>query len=123
MYTITVRAHFNASHSVKVGSGPREAPHAHEWTVEAEVGAETLDRHGLVIDFHRGERLLSDCVADFNGALLDELPDFGQVNPTAENVARAIFGKLERQLPRERCTLMRVTVWETPTCSASYRSS
>ncbi len=121
MFTVAVRARFNASHSVEVGSGPREAPHGHDWTVEAEVGAETLDRHGLVIDFHRVERLLTDCLAQFDGALLDELHDFADSNPTAENVARAIFDKLEPNLPRGRCTLRRVTVWETPTSSATYR--
>lgn len=123
MYTIAVRARFSASHSVEVGAAPREAPHGHDWSVEAEIGAETLDRHGLVLDFHRVERLLAECLAGFDGALLDELPDFAEANPTAENVARAIFGKLEPHVPRGRCTLMRVTVWETPTCSATYRSS
>jgi 6-pyruvoyltetrahydropterin/6-carboxytetrahydropterin synthase len=123
MHTIAVRARFSATHSIRVGSAAREAPHGHDWTVEAELGAETLDRHGLVLDFHRVERLLAECLADFDGALLNELPRFGEVNPTAENVARAIFDKIEPHVPRGRCTLMRVTVWETPTCSATYCNS
>ncbi len=129
MFAVAVRARFSASHSIKVGAGPREAPHAreapheHDWTVEVEVGAETLDRHGLVIDFRRVERLLTECLAEFDGALLDELRDFADSNPTAENVARTIFGKLDARLPQDRCTLRRVTVWETPTCSATYCNS
>jgi 6-pyruvoyltetrahydropterin/6-carboxytetrahydropterin synthase len=123
MFTIAVQARFNASHSVLVGAGPREAPHGHDWAVEAEVGAERLDANGLVIDFHRLERLLTESLTEFDGALLDELPDFADANPTAENVARTIFGKLEARLPQGRCTLRRITVWETPTCSASYSTS
>lgn len=121
MYAITVRARFKAAHSVQIGTGPREAPHRHDWLVEVEVGARELDRHGLVMDFHALERLLGACVADFRGALLDELAEFAQASPTAENLARAVFRRLEARLTDERCALMRTTVWETEGCTATYR--
>ena len=121
MYTIGVRARFNASHSVRIGSGPRETPHNHDWIVEAEVEGDVLDRHGLVMDFGWLERVLGECIADFHGALLDELPDFAEANPTAENVAHAVYRRLEARLPDGRGTLARVTVWEAEGCSATYR--
>ena len=122
MYTIDVRARFNASHSVRIGTGPREAPHNHDWLVEVEVAADALDRHGLVMDFGRLERLLAECIAEFHGALLDELSDFAESNPTAENVAHAVYRRLEARLADGRGTLARVTVWEAEACSATYRA-
>jgi len=120
MFTITVRTRLNASHSVQIDQAPREAPHAHDWLVEVELGAAKLDRHDLVIDFHRVERVLRECLRDFDGALLDELPDFAGVNPTAERLAEAVFKRLDARLPNEPCTLLRATVWETETCAATY---
>jgi 6-pyruvoyltetrahydropterin/6-carboxytetrahydropterin synthase len=121
MFTITVHTRFNASHSVQIGRAPREAPHNHDWLVEVELGAPQIDRHDLVADFHRVERLLDECLRDFNGALLDELPDFAGVNPSAERLAEAVFKRLSARLPDEPCTLLRATVWETDTCAATYR--
>jgi 6-pyruvoyltetrahydropterin/6-carboxytetrahydropterin synthase len=121
MYTIAVRAGFKASHSVRVAPGPREAPHAHDWLVEAEVGADALDGDGLVMDFRRLARLLAECIADFEGALLDELPAFAAINPTAENVAHVVYRGLEAGLAEGGGTLVRVTVWEAKGCSATYR--
>jgi len=121
MYAITVRACFNASHSVEVGDGPRERPHGHDWMVEVECSAEELDAYGLVMDFRLLTRFLEDSVADFRGALLDELPEFADSNPTAENVARTVHHRLEARLRAGRCALVRATVWEAEGCSATYR--
>lgn len=121
MYTIAVRARFDASHSVRIGTAPREAPHAHEWVVEAEVAADALDRDGLVMDFVRLRGVVQDCIAGFHGALLNELPEFAELNPTAENVARTIYGRLDGQLGEDRATLAGVTVWEAEGCRATYR--
>jgi 6-pyruvoyltetrahydropterin/6-carboxytetrahydropterin synthase len=74
------------------------------------------------MDFHRVERLLRECLRDFNGALLDELPEFADVNPTAERIAEAVFNRLHARLPDGPCTLLRATVWETETCGATYEA-
>jgi len=121
MVTITVRTGFNASHSVQIGPGSRETPHGHDWLVEVEVGADELDEHGLVMDFHQLERILGECLADFQGALLDELPEFADRNPTAEQVARTIFERVNARLSEDNRRLVRTTVWETHTCGATYR--
>jgi len=120
MHTIAVRVGFNASHSVRVGAAPRETPHEHDWLVEVELAA-TLDGHGLVMDFNRVKGLLDEVLADFRGALLDELPAFARSKPTAENVATVVFRRLEARLPEGRARLVRTTVWEAEGCSATYR--
>jgi 6-pyruvoyl-tetrahydropterin synthase len=120
MYTISVRTRFNAAHSVETGTGPRERPHRHDWIVEVECAAE-LDRSGLVMDFRVLARLLEACTADFQDALLDELPAFAASNPTAENVARTVHERLEARLPAGGPRLVRTTVWEAEGCTATYR--
>ncbi|MBN1917192.1 MAG: 6-carboxytetrahydropterin synthase [Verrucomicrobia bacterium] len=127
MFSVMVRTRFNASHSVRIGAAPRETPHGHDWLVEVEVAAAALDRHGLVIDFHRVERLLDECLAEFRGALLNDLPAFADADPTTERVAETIHRRLEQKLGnasgrgRARARLARTTVWETDTCGATYR--
>jgi 6-pyruvoyltetrahydropterin/6-carboxytetrahydropterin synthase len=74
------------------------------------------------MDFRRLGRFLEECTADFHGALLNELPAFAESNPTAENVARTVYGRLEGKLAEDRATLARVTVWEAEGCSATYRA-
>jgi 6-pyruvoyltetrahydropterin/6-carboxytetrahydropterin synthase len=121
MYTICVRTRFNAAHSVENGAGPRERPHRHDWIVEVECAAAELDRYGLVMDFRVLKQLLEACTADFRDALLDELPAFAALNPTAENVARTVHERLEARLRAGGPRLVRTTVWEAEGCSATYR--
>jgi len=127
MFSVTVRARFNASHSVRIGAAPPETPHGHDWLVEVEVAAPELDRHGLVIDFHRLERLLDECLGDFSGALLNELPAFAEAEPTAERIAATLHRRLDEKLActhgrlaRTHARLMRTTVWETDAFGATY---
>jgi len=121
MFSVTVRTRFKASHSVQIGAEPRETAHGHDWLVEVEAAADALDHHGLVIDFHRVEHLLDECLEDFRGARLDELPAFAAVNATAENVAHTIHRRLDERLRGSGVRLMRTTAWETDSCGGTYR--
>jgi 6-pyruvoyltetrahydropterin/6-carboxytetrahydropterin synthase len=121
MLSVTVRVRFNASHSVQIGAAPPETPHGHDWLVEVEIAAAELDRHGLVVDFRRVERLLDECLADFHGALLNELPAFAEADPTTERIAETIHRRLDEKLRGAHGRLARTTVWETDACGATYR--
>ena len=47
-----------------------------------------------------------------------DLPEFAAENPTAENIARAIWSRLERKIPAGE--LQRVRLIETPRNIADY---
>jgi 6-pyruvoyltetrahydropterin/6-carboxytetrahydropterin synthase len=55
---------------------------------------------------------------------LNDLPPFDKLNPSAENIARHIHDEVESDLPLPSGVRIQfVKLWETDTCSATYRRS
>ena len=116
-FDITITREFAASHQLRLYDGSIEKLHGHNWRVRLTVRAAQLDSIGIVMDFHKLERLLDAVLAPCRERHLNDLPAFASINPSAENVA--LFVARSISLPREvqlRC----VEVWETPTNSAVY---
>lgn len=117
-FDLTISRHFSASHHLRLYDGSVEKHHRHEWEVILTVGAERLDSIGIVIDFHKLERMLDAVLVDFQNRRLNDHPAFAVQNPSAENVA--VFISQTLKLP-EGVMLRSVEVRETPTNSAIYR--
>jgi 6-pyruvoyltetrahydropterin/6-carboxytetrahydropterin synthase len=118
-YDLTIRTSFSAAHSIQIGGTP-EPVHGHDWSVVVEVTSETLDRDGLVCDFHELEATLARIVAPFHNANLNEIAPFNDVSPTAEHVARHIAESMAPALP-DGVALSFVRIGEAPGCEATYR--
>ncbi len=75
--------------------------HGHNYTVEVIVRGEVDPRSGIVMNLADLKSILQDAVLDdFDHRNLNvDLPDFEDVNPTAENIAIAIWRRLEPCLP------------------------
>jgi 6-pyruvoyltetrahydropterin/6-carboxytetrahydropterin synthase len=93
--------------------------HSHNWSVTADVGGDTPDNMGLVIDFRRLKAMLDNIVAEFDNVTLDSIDYFGHNNSTAENVAKYIYEKLQPKLPKD-VKLEAVSVTEEPGCLAKF---
>lgn len=119
MFTISVEAHFRASHRLILPDGSKETSHHHDWHVNAEVGSEKLNHVGLVMNFHKLKELLDYAVAELNNTTLEKTSYFQKNNPTAENVAKYIYDKLEQKLP-EGVKLRNIEVVEAPGCKAKF---
>lgn len=111
MYTLIVRASFEAAHSIPGHKGKCARLHGHSYRVEAEFSGSELDALGMLHDF-----------ADLNEALRRVLPDHTFLNEvlqqptTAENIARWLFEQLQSlHLP-----VAAVTVWETDHYGCRY---
>jgi len=118
MYTVSVETTFSATHRVALPTGALEPLHGHDWRVRAIFSSDSLDDHGMVVDFCEARSTLEQVVADFHHADLNSLACFENRGPTAEVVARAIYDRL-----RERGfkALREVEVAEAPGCLAAYR--
>ena len=97
-------------------------PHGHGHNYELEVTvAGVPDPHtGLVIPIERLQQIVNTHIIsqlDHKHLNLD-CPEFAQLNPTVENIARVIYDKLAGTLAP--ATLRRVRVWETPKTSCEY---
>ena len=119
LFTVSVESQFWATHGLTLPDGSKEPPHGHNWNVTAEISSETPNSMGIIIDFRNLKQLMGEIVADFRNVPLEELSYFQRNNPSAENIAKYIFEKLEPGLP-EDVMLSHVSVTEEPGCSAKF---
>ena len=124
MYEVCVEGRFAAAHHLRGYRGNCERLHGHNWRVQAVVRAGRLDAVGLAVDFRELRRALAAALDEFDHRYLNQdVPAFapGAANPSTENLARVVFERLAAPgaLP-EGVRPARVTVWESPGCSATY---
>ena len=133
MYEVTRELGFSYGHRLLHYAGKCGRLHGHNGTAVLTLAAEDLDALGMVADFHVVRARLGswiDAELDHRMILkrddpvLAALRDLGEpvvivdFNPTAENLARLLFDKArELGLP-----VTAVRLFETPTCSATYRA-
>ena len=103
---------FDGAHKLLNYNGKCEKLHGHTWTVHVTVEAD-VDETGIAFDFGRlkeivGEKVLSTLDHSYINDLLSE--------PSAENIAIWIWGRLEDNIP-----LHEVQVYESPTSYVTYR--
>ena len=109
-WTLTVRDRFSAAHFLKGYKGKCEKVHGHTFQVEVEVRVAGLDEVGIGVDFTELKKALASVLPDHT--LLNEAYPF---NPSAENLARHLYGELKK-----RYAVRSVTVWESDDASATY---
>lgn len=118
-YELTLRGEFSAAHQIRLHDGSLEPMHGHNWRVEVELSAKSLDSIGIVADFVMLERRLKDVLARYHNCSLNAHADYAKLNPTTEHVAKAIATHFGEGLPKE-VKLDRVRVWETSNCAAAF---
>ena len=118
-FDITVKATFSAAHQLRFDDSV-EPLHGHDWRVTLSVGADALDDLGLVCDFHTVERVLTEVIAPFKNANLNEVTPFDTVNPTAERVAEHIGVSVAAQVDNEQARVLWCRVTEAPGCAARW---
>lgn len=119
MFTIKVETHFRASHQLTLSGGPKEPLHQHDWAVAVKVCSDKLDSMGLVMDFGQLKAMVNEITSGFDNIRLDSIDYFQRHNPSAENVAKYIFDRLEPKLPKG-VKLRSIKVIEEPGCSAKF---
>jgi 6-pyruvoyltetrahydropterin/6-carboxytetrahydropterin synthase len=119
MFAISVDTQFQASHRLVLADGSKEPVHSHNWSVTADVSSDRLNSMGLVMDFNQLRAMIDNIVAEFSGKRLDKNNYFQRHNPSAENVAKYIYEKLEPALP-EGVRLHQIKVVEEAGCRAKF---
>ena len=102
---------FDAAHKLEWHTGKCRNLHGHTYRLEVVVAGE-LDAHGVVVDFDDVRTCVAEAVLeDYDHSYLNELIE----NPTAEMLCEDIARRLRAHglCPSE------ITLWETPTSSAT----
>ena len=123
MYEATIETHFSAAHRLRHYNGECERLHGHNWDVRVSIASEKLNDLGMVIDFRELKDKTSKLMDKFDHQYLNEVPPFTELNPTTENIARYIFDELSKDINTNSTRVSKITVWESPTCCASYGMS
>ncbi|QRM87914.1 6-carboxytetrahydropterin synthase [Lacinutrix sp. WUR7] len=130
--TVSRKAHFNAAHRLyrKDWSDKKNAEvfdkcsnpnfHGHNYELIASVTGEIDPETGYVIDIKVLKEIIRTEVEDaFDHKNLNvEVPEFKDLNPTAENIVVVIYNKIKKQLPSH--LVLEVTLYETPRNFVSY---
>ncbi|MBW2630487.1 MAG: 6-carboxytetrahydropterin synthase QueD [Deltaproteobacteria bacterium] len=119
MYEITVKKTFSAAHTLNIG-GKREDLHGHNFRVEATVASEKLNADGLVLDFRVLKKWVNKILEDLDHTFLNDLPPFSNISPTAENIAKFIYDRLEKNTVPVDLKVSRIAVWESENSKAVY---
>ena len=134
MFKVTRQIDFCYGHRLLNYEGKCRHLHGHNGRAVITIQAETLDRRGMVMDFSDikkdvstwiDENLDHRMILNQSDEIVAILRDLGEpmflmdANPTAENIARAIFDyTISRGFP-----VVEVSLWETPNCFATYLGS
>ena len=119
MYILAVDKVISMAHQLNDYPGPCARIHGHNWRFRVEVNAQKLDNIGIAIDFIDLEKGLWEIIKPFDHNLINGVPPFDKINPTAENLVKYIFEQMKSRLP-VTVNLQKVTAWETDSCLVSY---
>ncbi len=131
--TVSRKAHFNAAHRLYRKDWSNEKNdavfgkcnnpnfHGHNYELIVAVTGEISPETGFVIDV----KILSDLIKthvenEFDHKNLNlDVPDFLNLNPTAENIAVVIWNKLRKHIDAKQD--LEIILYETPRNFVSYK--
>ena len=131
---ITRKVEFSASHVCRnpqlsdeenrklFGLAANPNGHGHNYVVEVSLSGEPDPITGMVLDLKELKEILArEVLEPYDHRFLNyEVPPFDHVIPTAENIARDIWQRIQPRLSDSRKRLHAVRVYETPDLYVDY---
>ena len=119
-YTLKVVSDFASAHTLRDYPGACSRMHGHNWKVETEVEASSLDETGMAIDFKTIRQATIELTDKLDHRYLNEIAPFDTINPTAENIAAYIYKGLSKTLNSDSVRIKTITLWETERACVRY---
>ena len=120
MYKISVEMDFDAAHALRGYQGKCEKLHGHRFKVVASVKGKQLNEIGLAYDFTLLKKQLGEILADYDHINLNDTAPFNRIKPSSENIAAAIYQKLQEKLAGAPVAIDSIEVWESPQSRVRY---
>ena len=121
VYEIYVKDHFAAAHALRGYDGNCSNMHGHNWDVEAYIQCTKLNKLGIGVDFRDVKRIVKDVLSKLDHTNLNDVAEFGSINPTSENISKFLYNELSRRLNSEFIKIVKIMVFESPGCGSSYQ--
>lgn len=122
MYTLAVKRDFIARHFLIGGDwGPENSPNSHQYVLELQLEGRELDEHAYLVDIVDVEKQLRDVIDRYDDKMLNDFPEFANLNPSLECFARILANSLNDRIHAGNIKSLRVVLWENPNAWAAYR--
>ena len=121
VYEIYVKDHFAAAHALRGYDGNCSNMHGHNWDVEAYIQCTKLNKLGIGVDFRDVKRIVKDVLSKLDHTNLNDVAEFGAINPTSENISKFLYKEISRRLNTEFIKVVKIMVFESPGCGSSYQ--
>lgn len=116
-YKLSVTRSFSSAHCLREYKGRCENLHGHNWKIRAAFYGTELDEAGMLMDFMDIKMHLNKIINYLDHKFLNEIVPFDRVNPTAENIAALVLGRL-KDIETKNAKICEVEVWESESSSA-----
>lgn len=121
---LTSKVEIDSSHYLRNYDGKCADLHGHRWVVEVTVESVTedaidsLDNTGILLDFG----VIKSLISEYDHKNLNDMPEFEDINPTAENLAIIWADALTHEILLRGipAKVVSVKVWETPTNTVEF---
>jgi len=120
VYELYIETHFSAAHALKGYEGDCSRLHGHNWIIRVYVRCRQLDKIGIGLDFRVIKDHVKEVLQGLDHAHINELPQFCDINPTSEHIARYLYEQLGQRINREGIAVSRIQVSETPNAGVFY---
>jgi 6-pyruvoyltetrahydropterin/6-carboxytetrahydropterin synthase len=94
--------------------------HGHNWKLELEAVASSLDEVGMGIDFKIMKQAANEVGDKLDHQYLNDLDVFKEINPTAENIAAYMYKEISARINSDTIRVTAVTLWETERACVRY---
>jgi 6-pyruvoyltetrahydropterin/6-carboxytetrahydropterin synthase len=121
MFELTIAVNFEAAHCIRNYPGKCNRLHGHNWKVEVNICGSKLNELGMLVDFVDLKAAVNGILVKLDHYYLNEVEPFCEINPTAENLAKYIYEKLdETPIFQQDVKLRLIRVWESLNSAAAY---
>lgn len=120
-YELTVKRDLIAQHHLTVPDpGPEGEVHSHDFEIEVRFEGPELDEYGYLVDIDAVNEVLDDIEARYRDAVLNDLPEFADENPSVERFAENVGDRIDAALADPNPTHLAVRIWEDEDAWASH---
>jgi len=120
MFKLIVKKEFSSAHILNGHPGDCKRMHGHNWTVEAKVEGDKINKIGMVIDFKDIKNKLGDIISRLDHRYLNDVEPFKENNPTAENISKYIYKELSKNINTDNIKVSEIKLWETSNSAVIY---
>ena len=113
MYEVAVKKAFQAKHFLFGGDwGYENTPHTHDYALQINLSAPTLDKHGFVFDIEDINKFISSQLERYEHQMLNDFIEFEGKNPSLEHFCAIILESLKKAVDVSTFSNVKVTIWE-----------